>query len=76
MRCIILPIENSRRPGVAIRPIAEIPAYSSSEGFKIYPDHAYQIEASYTNETDHDVDAMAVMDLFYHPQDNLDITYE
>lgn len=56
--------------------IATIPVYSSSEGFKIYPDHTYQIEASYSNDTDHDLDAMAVMDLYYHPQGNLDITYE
>ena len=56
--------------------IARIPVYSSSEGFMIYPDHTYEIEASYLNETDHDIDAMAVMDLYYHPKGNADITYD
>jgi hypothetical protein len=56
--------------------IATIPVYSSAEGFTIYPDHTYQIEASYRNDTGHDIDAMAVMDLYYHPKGNIDITYE
>ena len=56
--------------------IATIPVYSSSEGFKVYPDHTYQIEASYSNETDQDIDAMAVMDLYYNPKGNLDIIFD
>jgi hypothetical protein len=37
---------------------------SNSEGFKTYPDHTYRIEASYSNETDHDIDAMAVISFY------------
>ena len=55
--------------------IAEIPAYSSATGFTIHPDHRYEIEAVYTNTTEGDVDAMAVMDLYYHPAGNVMIRY-
>jgi hypothetical protein len=55
--------------------IEDIPAYSSAAGFPIYPDHVYEIEAFYDNPTDHDIDAMAVMDLYYHPLNDERITY-
>jgi hypothetical protein len=44
--------------------IAEIPPYSSVEGFTLHADHDHEIEAYYENTTDHDVDAMAMMYLF------------
>jgi hypothetical protein len=47
--------------------IAEIPVYSSLEGFPLQRDHEYEIEALYENTTDHAVDAMAMMSLYYHP---------
>jgi hypothetical protein len=55
--------------------IAEITTYSSAEGFRMYQDHEYEIEAVYNNTTDHDVDAMAMMYLYYNPEGNIDITY-
>ena len=55
--------------------IAKIPTYVSTEGFPLLPDHEYEIEAYYENTTDEDVDAMAVMDLYYHPEGNVDIGY-
>jgi hypothetical protein len=55
--------------------IAKIPVYSSPEGFPIYKDHEYEVEAFYDNTTDHDVDAMAMMYLYYHPSGDEDITY-
>lgn len=55
--------------------ILEIPHYSSAEGFPVYKDHVYEIEASYDNTTDHDVDAMALIDLYYHPLGDENITY-
>lgn len=57
------------------RQIADIPMYSSVEGFTIYPDRAYEIEAYYENITDQPVDAMAMMYLYYHPKGNEVITY-
>ena len=47
--------------------IAEIPVYSDVEGFPLYKDHVYEIEAFYDNTTDHDVSAMAMMSLYHHP---------
>lgn len=55
--------------------IREIPVYSSAEGFPILRDHVYEIEARYDNTTDHDVDAMASMYLYYHPANDEMITY-
>jgi hypothetical protein len=55
--------------------IEEIPVYSSLEGFTIHPDHEYEIEAFYDNVSAGDVDAMAQMDLYYHPIRNERITY-
>jgi len=51
------------------------PAYSSTEGFTMYPDHEYEIEAYYDNTTRADIDAMAMMYIFYHPSNNEVITY-
>ena len=47
--------------------ISRIPAYSSTTGFPIRRDHEYEIEVLYDNTTGNDVDAMAMMSLFYHP---------
>lgn len=47
--------------------IIEIPVYSSVEGFPLYVDREYEIEAFYDNTTDHDIDAMAMMSLYHHP---------
>ncbi len=55
--------------------IASISYYSSAEGFPIYRDHVYEIEALYDNDTDHDVDAMAMMVMYYQPEGNVSITY-
>jgi len=55
--------------------IAHITNYSSTEGFPIYKDHVYQIEALYNNTTDHDVDAMAMMALYYNPKGDVSIKY-
>ena len=55
--------------------IARIPEYSSVQGFPIYADHEYEIEAFYDNTTDRDVDAMAQIDLYYYPGPGVFITY-
>jgi hypothetical protein len=55
--------------------IARIPVYSSAMGFPIHKDHTYEVEAFYDNTSGHDVDAMALIDLYYNPQGNVDITY-
>jgi hypothetical protein len=39
-------------------------------------DRVFGSHTSYSNETGSDIDAMAVMDLYDHPEGNLDITYE
>ena len=52
------------------RQILNIPVYSSAEGFPVYPHHEYQIEAFYNNTTDADVDAMAILYLYFHPKDD------
>ncbi len=52
--------------------ITEITTYSSEEGFPIYADHEYMIEAFYDNTTDHDVDAMAVIYFYVNPVKNAD----
>jgi len=57
------------------RQIAKIPVYSDSEGFPIYIDHEYEVEALYDNTTDHDVDAMAMLYLYYHPNGEENIIY-
>ena len=49
--------------------------YSSDEGFPLYKDHVYEIEALYNNTTDHDVDAMAMMVLYYYPKGDVSVTY-
>ena len=38
-------------------------------------DHEYEIEAFYNNTTDRDVDAMAMMSIFYHPTNGENIIY-
>jgi hypothetical protein len=55
--------------------ITEIPTYSSSEGFRLEKDHVYEIEAFYDNTTDHDIDAMAQVDLYWHPDGNATLSY-
>ena len=55
--------------------IASISHYSSSEGFPLYHDHEYEIEAVYNNTTDHDIDAMAMMMLYFNPLDNVSLTF-
>ncbi len=50
--------------------IAHLTNYKSELGFKIYPDRDYEIEAFYDNTTDHDIDAMAVMYLYFNPAGN------
>jgi hypothetical protein len=55
--------------------IEEIPFYSDTEGFPVFADHEYEIEALYDNTTDHDVDAMAVLYLYYHPNGDETIIY-
>jgi len=55
--------------------IASISQYSSAEGFPIYKDHVYEIEALYNNTTDRDVDAMAMMVLYYNPAGDRSIRY-
>ena len=55
--------------------IANITDYSSQEGFRVYKDHEYEIEALYNNTTDQDVDAMAMIVLYYNPDGDLSIRY-
>lgn len=55
--------------------IRKIPVYSSVEGFPVYADHIYEVEAVYDNTTGHDVDAMATIDIYYHPLTDVNITY-
>lgn len=55
--------------------IANITHYASEEGFPLYKDHVYEIEALYNNTTDHDVDAMAMMVLYYNPEGDRSIKY-
>jgi len=55
--------------------IANITHYASEEGFPLYKDHVYEIEALYNNTLDHDVDAMAMMVLYYNPQGDREIKY-
>lgn len=55
--------------------IANITSYSSEEGFPVKKDHVYEIEAVYNNTTDQDVDAMAMMFLYFNPEGNPNISY-
>jgi hypothetical protein len=55
--------------------IAAIPPFSSVEGFRMHPDHEYELEAFYHNTASQPVDAMASMHLYYHPDGNVDISY-
>ncbi len=57
------------------RQIRSIPVYSSTTGFPIYRDHVYEIEAFYDNTSGETVDAMAMMNLYYHPVGDVDIAY-
>jgi hypothetical protein len=59
--------ERDRRQITRIRP------YSSDEGFLVYPDHEYELEAYYDNSSGHEVDAMVVMYLYYHPTGDPDL---
>ena len=52
------------------RQIRNIPTYNSAEGLRVYPDHEYELEAFYNNTTDGDVDAMAVLYLYFNPADD------
>lgn len=45
--------------------IARIPAFSSAEGFVLRRDHEYAIEACYDNTSDHPIDAMAMMGVYW-----------
>lgn len=47
--------------------ISRIPPFSSVSGFPIHRNHEYEIEVLYDNTRGDDVDAMAMMSLFYHP---------
>ena len=49
----------------------KIPVYSDVDGFRMFKDHEYEIEAHYDNTTDHDIDAMASLYLYYHPDGNV-----
>lgn len=62
-------------PGDERVQITEIPAYSSAEGFTLYPEHEYEIESVYDNTTSVPVDAMAVMYLYHHPLNDETITF-
>ncbi len=55
--------------------ISRIPVYSSDTGFVMYPDHTYEIESVYDNQSDAPVDAMAVMYLYHHPLGDQNMTY-
>ncbi len=57
------------------RQIQRIPVYSSAEGFPLLADHEYEIEVVYDNTSGGDVDAMAMMSLYYHPAGGENITY-
>jgi hypothetical protein len=50
------------------RQILNIPVYSSTEGFPVYPDHDYQMEVFYNNTSDADVDAMAILYMYFNPK--------
>jgi hypothetical protein len=49
------------------RQIANISHYSSAEGFRMYPDHDYELEAFYDNTYDTDIDAMALIYIYFTP---------
>ena len=55
--------------------IVKIPTYSSAEGFPVYRDHEYEIEAMYDNTSNEPVDAMAMMYLYYNPEGNQNIVF-
>ncbi len=55
--------------------IAHIGTYSSEQGFPIFKGRSYEIEALYDNTTAGDVDAMAMMVLYYHPEGNRRVRY-
>ena len=59
--------------GGHVAQIAHIPAYSSREGFRIHPDHEYEMEAFYDNTSQVDVDAMAVIYLYFNPLGDPDL---
>ena len=45
----------------------------AEKGFPIKKNHVYEIEAVYNNTTDHDVDAMAMMALYFNPEGNRNV---
>jgi len=49
--------------------IANIPHYSSTEGLSVHKDHLYEIVVVYNNTTAEDVDAMALLYLYYWDRD-------
>ena len=55
--------------------ILSIPVYSSERGFRMYRDREYEVEAYYLNTSDRDVDAMALIDLYYNPDGDVSVTY-
>ena len=46
--------------------IAEMEEYSSASGIELFADHSYQLVTEYENTTDHPIDAMAIVYLFFH----------
>jgi hypothetical protein len=54
--------------------IERITAYSSTEGILLKADHEYELEALYDNNTGADVDAMAVMYVYFTPVNGQSLT--
>jgi hypothetical protein len=46
--------------------IAELSAFSSIKGVTLHNDHDYAITTQYNNTTDHPIDAMAILYLYFH----------
>lgn len=55
--------------------IEEIPVFSSPAGFSVHRGREYLVEAFYDNTSGGDVDAMALIDLYYDPGREVLITY-
>lgn len=47
------------------RYVTNMTSYSSTEGIPVYRDHDYELRATYDNTTDHEVDGMAVMYMYF-----------
>lgn len=48
--------------------IAEMTSLATKDGVRIYPDHTYELVAVYDNPTDHPIDAMAVVYVYYRDE--------